>query len=128
MLGVAHRIGQELCYWILPASGVPIARMTVHPFSDEDRRDPAIKERARTYDEAVKAKLNGERTEAAQEPESIWDQDGEDLSSNNDDDDGFEPYEHKVEMPEADDFTPETCDKYIAAQVLLPKGDTMQCA
>ena len=71
MLGVAHRIGQELCYWILPASGVPIARMTVHPFSDEDRRDPAIKERVQTYDEAVKDKLDGKIIKAAQEPDSI---------------------------------------------------------
>ena len=28
-LGVAHRIGQAMCYWILPQSGVPIARTTV---------------------------------------------------------------------------------------------------
>lgn len=28
-IGVAHRIGQAMCYWILPKSGEPIARSTV---------------------------------------------------------------------------------------------------
>ena len=35
-LGVAHRVGQALCYRILPVSGVPIARSTVQPISKED--------------------------------------------------------------------------------------------
>ena len=35
-LGVAHRVGQALCYWILPVSGVPIARSTVQPISKDD--------------------------------------------------------------------------------------------
>jgi uncharacterized lipoprotein YehR (DUF1307 family) len=28
-LGIAHRIGQALCFWILPRSGIPIARTTI---------------------------------------------------------------------------------------------------
>ena len=35
-LGVAHRVGQALCYWILPVSRVPIARSTVQPISKDD--------------------------------------------------------------------------------------------
>jgi hypothetical protein len=31
------------------------------------------------------------------------------------------------ESPEMDDFTPETFDEYLSAQVVLPVGDTMQC-
>jgi hypothetical protein len=30
------------------------------------------------------------------------------------------------ESPEADDFTSESWDKYLSAQVLLPKGDPQQ--
>jgi hypothetical protein len=28
-LGIAHRIGQAMCYWILPISGVPIPCTTI---------------------------------------------------------------------------------------------------
>ena len=35
-LGVAHSVGQALCYWILPVSGVPIARSTVQPILKDD--------------------------------------------------------------------------------------------
>ena len=39
-LGVSHRVGQALCYWILPSSGRPIARTTVRPWTNNDRCDP----------------------------------------------------------------------------------------
>ncbi len=41
-LGVAHRIGQAMVYYVIPKSGVPLARSTVQPFSDEDKRNPAV--------------------------------------------------------------------------------------
>ena len=34
-LGEAYDIGQAMCYWILPFSGVPIARSTVQPIPQE---------------------------------------------------------------------------------------------
>jgi hypothetical protein len=37
----------------------------------------------------------------------------------------FDPVEPEAAMPEAEEFTPEEFDKYIAAEVLLPKGDSM---
>ncbi len=46
---------------------------------------------------------------------SIYDKGDDDLASL------FDPVEEA--MPEADDFDPETYDKYIASEVLLPKGD-----
>ena len=36
-----------------------------------------------------------------------------------------EPMEPKTEMPEADDYDTETYDKYLLAEVMLPKGDTL---
>ena len=38
--GVAHQVGQPMCYWILPASGVPIATRSVQPFSCNEKMDP----------------------------------------------------------------------------------------
>jgi hypothetical protein len=41
-LGKAHRIGQAIVYYVIPKSGVPLARSTVQPFLDEDKRNPAV--------------------------------------------------------------------------------------
>jgi len=35
-IGVAHNVGQALCYWILPKSGRPIARTTIRPISEAE--------------------------------------------------------------------------------------------
>eukprot|EP00978_Attheya_sp_CCMP212_P029188 scaffold103018_cov51-Attheya_sp.AAC.1 len=40
-LGVAHRIGQAMVYYVIPKSRVPLARSTMQPFSDEDKRNTA---------------------------------------------------------------------------------------
>jgi len=29
-IGVAHRVGQAMCFWLLPQSGIPIARTTIN--------------------------------------------------------------------------------------------------
>jgi len=42
-IGIAHRIGQALCVWILPLSGVPIARTTIQAISKEDLLTDIIK-------------------------------------------------------------------------------------
>jgi hypothetical protein len=36
------------------------------------------------------------------------------------------PYEPEASMPDVDDYSEETFDKYISAQVLLPQGDSFQ--
>jgi len=35
-IGIANRIGQALCFWIIPESGVPIARTTVQAVPKEE--------------------------------------------------------------------------------------------
>lgn len=35
-IGVAHHIGQVMCFWILPTSGVPIARTMTQPIPRQD--------------------------------------------------------------------------------------------
>jgi hypothetical protein len=34
-LGVAHRVGQALCYYVLPISAIPIVRSTIQPISQD---------------------------------------------------------------------------------------------
>lgn len=39
-LGVAHSVGQAMTYWILKSNGYVVARSTVRPITDEERRSP----------------------------------------------------------------------------------------
>jgi hypothetical protein len=41
-LGEATNVGQAMCYWVLPESGIPIARSTVQQISDEQKRTKEV--------------------------------------------------------------------------------------
>jgi hypothetical protein len=72
-------------------------------------------------DDAIKSKLGKHRTnkEVEDELEGLFPSAG-DLLDDDDIDDGFEPLDADATMPEADDWTPETLDQYLTAEVLLP--------
>ena len=42
-----------MCYWILPESGIAIARSTVVPVSTDDKMTDEFKEAARILDDSV---------------------------------------------------------------------------
>ena len=52
-LGVAHRVGQALCYWILPVSGVPIARSMVQPISKDNLATKEVIDELASYNMSV---------------------------------------------------------------------------
>ena len=124
MLGPAHRVGQAMCYYILPVSGEVISRSTVAELTKVELMDPAIHKRIQTFDDALKGKLDRDFTADA----VVGDDPTRPLRLLDLDEDEFKPYEAEAVMPEADDFSPDTYDKYVTAQVLLPQGDTMQTA
>lgn len=120
-LGVAHRVGQAMCYWVLPASGIPISRTTVQPLKKEELLEPEVIARLQRYDAAIALKLEGPNPVTGEGLATMFDLDPEES-------DDVDPFEPEAAMPEADDYDEETYDKYISAQVMLPKGDTYQSA
>jgi len=56
-LGIAYRVGQALCFSILPISGIPIARMTIQAISGEDMMTDEVKTKTLEYDQAIEQKL-----------------------------------------------------------------------
>jgi hypothetical protein len=56
-IGVAHRVGQAMCYWLLPQSGIPITRTTVQPLSTIELQTDDIKEQLRTFDATLGDKI-----------------------------------------------------------------------
>jgi hypothetical protein len=120
-LGVAHRIGQAMVYYVIPKSGVPLARSTVQPFSDEDKRNPAVTAEVADLDKSINRILK-------KDDDLNWNGEIPNRLLDEDDEDGFEAVEPDSVMPDADDYDEETLDKWLSAKVLLPHGDTQSSA
>lgn len=119
-LGEAYNIGQALCYWLLPMSGTPIARSTVQQIPNEHFDIDSVKEELKALDKVLQEKFGNPITHDEELPEY----DINDPNREDEVDDGitplYEPTEPEAAMPNADEWDPESFDKYISAQVILP--------
>ena len=59
-LGIAHRIGSDMCYWILTKDGSIIAETTVQHVTREDMQEDAIKQQVTAFHEAVNVRMDDE--------------------------------------------------------------------
>jgi hypothetical protein len=50
-LGIAHRVGSDLCYWLLLPSGKVLARTTVQHVTREDMLNEDVKMQINRFDE-----------------------------------------------------------------------------
>ena len=57
-LGVSHRVGSDLCYWLITQSGKVIARTTVQHVVRDDYLDTRIGEQVNSFDRALEDRLN----------------------------------------------------------------------
>ncbi len=60
VLGVAHQVGSDLCYWILMSTGKVIARMTVQQVVTNDYQLLTVKTKMEEFDAKVKEKFKEE--------------------------------------------------------------------
>ena len=44
-MGVAHRVGSDMCYWLMPVSGTPIVNSSVQHVTAEDLQNPQVMQR-----------------------------------------------------------------------------------
>ena len=119
-LGVAHRVGSDMCFWVLKENGNVLARTTVQHIPELDLRKDEIKQRLIEYDEAVTLRLD-DTNFIIQNPEgfALDDIDNDEAAEE------LAPRQASFTTPEQDDYTPEAYDQYLGAELLLPHGDTM---
>jgi hypothetical protein len=95
----------------------------VQPIADADKTSVEVIQELSALDEAIKTKLmtGAESIEETEIPDylRLHDED-EDASTPQ-----FDPIEPEAAMPEADEFDVEAYDEYLAAEVILPKGENM---
>ena len=75
-LGVSHRIGSALCYWVLTMKGQVLARTTVQHMTEDDVIIPEIQESIKEFHRVLERSIGSE--------EFITDLDGMDSFVNDD--------------------------------------------
>jgi hypothetical protein len=120
-LVISHDMGGPLTYFILPKSCWLITRSSVTPVTPEELLEPANKALVEALDKVIDKKMGKFRTdkEVAEEPGTLF---GPSRDLYDRDLDPFDDIEEATLILEADEWTPETFNKYLAAEELLPHG------
>ncbi len=129
-LGVAHHIGQSMCYYVLKSNGKHIARSTVIPVPDSDLQSNDMKEQMRAFTDKLNSSIND--TEKSMVGNHIIDD--ENIYN---DTLFFDPQDNEITYPWENDLldqplhdetehTQQDLDTYIGTQVLLPGPDGVE--
>jgi Reverse transcriptase (RNA-dependent DNA polymerase) len=127
-LGVAHRIGSELCYYILVGNGSVAARTTVQHITELEQRDPVTVARVAAFDAGLDERLNDPQfwLEGGNQPgvflqDVVFEEDDDELHDNG------EPTD-KPEVETEPQFSEDTVDEYIGAELWVPTEGEFQSA
>lgn len=121
-LGVSHRIGSSMCYYVLTRTGQVISRSTCQHVTREELLTDDVKTRTATINDEINGRL------ADANHVIIHQDDNRFFIEDRGDPDDEEEAEvialaEDPQIPEADEFTPDTYDEYIGSQILLPGKD-----
>ena len=123
-LGVSHRVGSALCYFVLAQNGFVLSRTTVQHIPDEDLALESVKKTLDEYDEVVKQRLD-DKNFVLPNGEDLFHWDVDESEDDVTDDNKLGTPAHKS----ADDIQPtverdlyddEQYDALLNAEVLLP--------
>ena len=70
-LGVSHRVGRLMTYWILPKSGRPISCDTVQRVTAAEKATTEVQEQMGTWEESVKHILHAKSSEITAMPDKV---------------------------------------------------------
>ena len=118
-LGVSHRIGSALCYWVIKKNGYIEARTTVQHVTDDDAAQPETKSLIEEFDIELNKRLDDTNFQL-KDGEDVYPED-DILSAENENRGWHETeYDGENEMKDRDDYADGAYDQLIDAQVLLP--------
>jgi len=120
-IGISHRIGQALCFWILPFSGVPIARTTIQAISKEDLLTDIIKDKLLEFDQSIEQKLYEGRPVISDF--SLYRED-----ENPSQEDSVDPVEPEVQAPKIGDIEQDAFDELLLMEPTLIREGILEKA
>jgi hypothetical protein len=84
-------------------------RSTIQPLSQDDQQSSTLLKDIQHLNDEIETKIIDVKQPNLQEPMF----------------DVYEPWEPEADKPEADDFTPETYDATVSAELFLPKENVL---
>jgi hypothetical protein len=57
-MGVAHRVGSDMCYWLMPVSGIPVVNSSVQHVTAEDLQNPEIMQQIDDFNRRLETRLD----------------------------------------------------------------------
>jgi hypothetical protein len=127
-LGVSHRVGRIMSYWILPPSRIPISRNTVQRLTNLEQQTNEWKRRMTIFDDELEAKFRTSSSDISNSTRDIpqdllLDLDGEDQEFIQE----FNRVIDNSEIPHHDDMKDDgevgIQDPYLNMELGLPHGD-----
>jgi hypothetical protein len=110
-LGIAHRVGQAICYWILPSKGVPIARTTIQRIPKKERQTDHIisklEELRKSIDKNIHMDIPNKGHLQLHREDVIIDLEGD------------EPLEPQAVMQDQDFIEPDVYDELLLTEPIL---------
>jgi hypothetical protein len=129
-LGVAHRIGQALCYYLLNSNAQIIVRSTVQKITQDEKKTENTRNAMQEFDQEIASHIGkygaGPPIQVSPRCETL--EVDSRIMFDEYDDEAYgptEPVEPEAEKPEVAEFTTEAYDKFISAEVMLPQGDIL---
>jgi len=115
-LGVSHNVGADLCYWIINEHGDIMPHSTVQHITKDELAQENIAKMARAFDMVLEGKLRDANFRVEMK--------GTDMNYLDDEDEEDSEKTWNDIYPEADEYTPETFDEFINAEVISNDGMT----
>ena len=127
-IGVSHKVGQQMFYWVLPIFGIHISCVTVQRLTDAEILTDTTKLRMQEFDTAIKKKFDVLNPKALMPP---YMPDWNRLSIDEDNPSFADEFQQPIDDPEvpfADTYTNEAAyslihDNYLNMKLGLPRGE-----
>ena len=116
-VGVAHRIGSALCYWVLKSNGEVEPRTTVQHVTTDDAAKPGVMESIEEYDRLLKERLKDDNFHITNDDvrlQDVYEEDRNDHDTERNYDDDM------PEIADRDDIPDEAYEALLGAEVMLP--------
>ena len=119
-LGISHRTGRLMCYYVLTQKGTVLSRTNVQRVTNLELQVESIKKIFDEFDKEISQYLNEDRGYEGSKPKP---EDWEDLIEEDPEfSDDFQSIFSDPEIPEADENTPEVLeDTYLNMEIAVPR-------
>ena len=126
-LGVSHRVGRLMSYWLLPESGIPISATTVQRMTNDEKSTEEMRKRMEQYDESLRSTFDAKSADLTKSlrdvnPSLIIDPEDEDQSFYDD----FTRVIDDSRLRHADekhvDNVEVTSDPYVGMEMAMRRG------